>query len=334
MLWDCIFRLLLAGVLGGVIGWDREYRAKEAGLRTHFLVALGSALIMIVSQYGFADVLAKPGYGLDPSRVAAQVVSGIGFIGAGTILIQKQFVRGLTTAAGLWATSGIGLAVGGGMYWIGVFAMILTLIGLEFLTIIFKNVGEHSSLLVFATTDKENLNEDITEAEEEIAAEEEEAKTAAADDEIEKLQAENRQLKEEFLRAYADAENTKKRCAQEIEKNNKYAISSFAKDLLTVADNLHRAIDAIGKDNSENCEALRKGVELTENELTKVFNKFGIKKMEIMDTVFDPNFHQVIQEVEDKEKPNGTIIAELQTGYMLNDRILREAMVVVTKGGK
>lgn len=61
MLWDCIFRLLLAGVLGGVIGWDREYRAKEAGLRTHFLVALGSALIMIVSQYGFADVLAKPG---------------------------------------------------------------------------------------------------------------------------------------------------------------------------------------------------------------------------------------------------------------------------------
>ena len=157
MLWDCIFRLLLAGVLGGVIGWDREYRAKEAGLRTHFLVALGSAVIMIVSQYGFADVLAKPGYGLDPSRVAAQVVSGIGFIGAGTILIQKQFVRGLTTAAGLWATSGIGLAVGGGMYWIGVFAMILTLIGLEFLTIIFKNVGEHSSLLVFATTDKENL---------------------------------------------------------------------------------------------------------------------------------------------------------------------------------
>ena len=104
--------------------------------------------------------------------------------------------------------------------------------------------------------DKENLNEDITEAEEEIAAEEEEAKTAAADDEIEKLQAENRQLKEEFLRAYADAENTKKRCAQEIEKNNKYAISSFAKDLLTVADNLHRAIDAIGKDRKRTHQSL------------------------------------------------------------------------------
>lgn len=157
MLWDFILRLIVAGLLGGVIGWDREYRAKEAGLRTHFLVALGSALIMIVSQYGFADVLGKEGVGLDPSRVAAQVVSGIGFIGAGTILIQKQFVRGLTTAAGLWATSGIGLAVGSGLYWLGVCAMILTLIGLEFLTLLFKNVGEHSSLLVFSTTDKENL---------------------------------------------------------------------------------------------------------------------------------------------------------------------------------
>ena len=157
MFWDFILRLVVAGLFGGVIGWDREYRAKEAGLRTHFLVALGSALIMIVSQHAFADVLGKEGISLDPSRVAAQVVSGIGFIGAGTILIQKQFVRGLTTAAGLWATSGIGLAVGGGMYWIGVCAMVLTLIGLEFLTVVLKNVGEHSSLLVYSTHDPENL---------------------------------------------------------------------------------------------------------------------------------------------------------------------------------
>lgn len=157
MYWDYALRLLVAGLLGGVIGWDREYRAKEAGLRTHFLVALGSALIMLVSQHGFGDVLGKEGFRIDPGRIAAQVVSGIGFIGAGTILIQKQFVRGLTTAAGLWATSGIGLAVGGGMYGIGICAMILTLIGLEFLTVIFKNVGEHNSLLVFSTTDKENL---------------------------------------------------------------------------------------------------------------------------------------------------------------------------------
>lgn len=151
---------------------------------------------------------------------------------------------------------------------------------------------------------------------------------------IDVLQAEIQKLREDYLRAFAEAENTKRRCAQEIEKNNKYAISSFAKNLLSVADNLHRAIEAVNKDQSQpDCEALLKGVELTEAELMKVFNKFGITKLESLGQVFDPNFHQVIQEVEDTSKPSGTIIAELQTGYLLNDRILREAMVVVTKGG-
>ena len=102
MMWDFILRLFVAGILGAVVGLDREYRAKEAGYRTHFLVSLGSALIMVVSQYGFQDVILENSVSLDPSRVAAQVVSGIGFIGAGTIIIQKQFVRGLTTAAGIW----------------------------------------------------------------------------------------------------------------------------------------------------------------------------------------------------------------------------------------
>ena len=105
MMWDFILRLFVAGILGAVVGLDREYRAKEAGYRTHFLVSLGSALIMVVSQYGFQDVILENSVSLDPSRVAAQVVSGIGFIGAGTIIIQKQFVRGLTTAAGIWATA-------------------------------------------------------------------------------------------------------------------------------------------------------------------------------------------------------------------------------------
>lgn len=84
MTWDFILRLFVAGALGAVIGLDREYRAKEAGYRTHFLVSLGSALIMIVSQYGFMEIIKIEGIDLDPSRVAAQVVSGIGFIGAGT----------------------------------------------------------------------------------------------------------------------------------------------------------------------------------------------------------------------------------------------------------
>lgn len=156
-------------------------------------------------------------------------------------------------------------------------------------------------------------------------------------EELEQLKEENKKLKEDYLRAYADAENTKRRCTQEIEKNNKYAISNFAKSLLSVADNLDRALKSIPEDKKDDCEHLKNlltGVEMTQRELDKVFEKFGIKKMDIIGTKFDPNYHQVIQEVEDKEKPNGTIIRELQSGYMINDRILREAMVVVSKGGK
>lgn len=179
-------------------------------------------------------------------------------------------------------------------------------------------------------TPETELEQDIEANEEAALPEEEEAV------DLEFLKAENQRLKEDFLRAYADAENIKKRCAQEIEKNNKYAISSFAKSLLSVADNLHRAIEAIPADKKAGCaeaQGLLKGVELTEAELMKVFDKFGVHKMEILNTVFDPNYHQVIQEVEDPDKPAGTIVSELQTGYMINDRILREAMVIVTKGG-
>ena len=108
MSWIYILRLCVAGVCGTVIGLDREYRVKDAGFRTHFLVAVGSALMMIVSQYGFDEFVARyDGLRFDPSRIAAQVVSGIGFIGAGTIILHRQLVRGLTTAASLWATGGI-----------------------------------------------------------------------------------------------------------------------------------------------------------------------------------------------------------------------------------
>ena len=155
---EFILRLLLAGIMGAVIGLDREYRAKEAGYRTHFLVSLGSALIMIVSQHGFGEILDTPNVNLDPSRIASQVVTGIGFIGAGTIILHKQIVRGLTTAAGIWATSGIGLAIGAGMYTLGISATILTLIGLEVLSFLFKSVGMKSSAVEFSTESKETLN--------------------------------------------------------------------------------------------------------------------------------------------------------------------------------
>lgn len=156
---EFILRLFIAGILGSIIGLDREYRAKEAGYRTHFLVSLGSALIMIVSQHGFSEILDTPGVNLDPSRIASQVVTGIGFIGAGTIILHKQIVRGLTTAAGIWATSGIGLAIGAGMYELGISATVLTLIGLEVLSFLFKSIGMKSSVVEFSTNNKETLNQ-------------------------------------------------------------------------------------------------------------------------------------------------------------------------------
>ena len=150
-------------------------------------------------------------------------------------------------------------------------------------------------------------------------------------EEMEKLIAENAKLKDDYLRAYADLENTKKRCALDMEKQSKYAISAFAKELLVVADNLHRALAATENDDLEQLQQFKKGVELTEAELMKVLNKFGITKMETIGNVFDPAFHQVVQEIDDKTKPAGTIVAELQTGYMINGRLLREAMVVVSR---
>ena len=123
--WVLIFRLVAAGLMGGVIGLEREFRAKEAGVRTHFVVALGSALFMIISEFAFGDKQH------DAARVAAQVVSGIGFIGAGVIIFQKNVVRGVTTAAGLWVAAAIGLACGDGMYPVAIAATLLTVACLE-----------------------------------------------------------------------------------------------------------------------------------------------------------------------------------------------------------
>ena len=126
-----ITRIVIAGLLGGIIGAEREFRAKIAGTRTHLLVAVGAALMMIVSRYGF------DGQG-DPGRVAAQIVSGIGFIGAGAIMVNKHAVHGLTTAAGIWVAAGIGMAVASGMYAIGVATTVISLIGLEVFGWIFR----------------------------------------------------------------------------------------------------------------------------------------------------------------------------------------------------
>jgi putative Mg2+ transporter-C (MgtC) family protein len=114
---DTVLRLGLATLLGALVGLERERLERAAGLRTHAIVSLGSALMMVVSIYGFSDGLGSdPRVGLDVSRVAAQVVSGIGFLGAGVIIFRKSVVRGLTTAASVWAVAGLGLACGGGLF--------------------------------------------------------------------------------------------------------------------------------------------------------------------------------------------------------------------------
>ncbi|MCO5261105.1 MAG: MgtC/SapB family protein [Crocinitomicaceae bacterium] len=126
---EILIRLVLASVFGALIGLERERKNWAAGLRTHMMVSVGSCLIMLVSSFGFSDILGTAHVELDPSRIAAQVVSGIGFIGAGTILFQKQgTIRGLTTAAGLWTVAAIGLATGGGMYFAAGATTIIALI--------------------------------------------------------------------------------------------------------------------------------------------------------------------------------------------------------------
>lgn len=112
---EYVLRILVACICGIIIGYERENRNKEAGIRTHAIVALGAALIMVVSKYGFGDIVEY-----DASRVAAQIVSGIGFLGAGVIFVRNNAVSGLTTAAGIWATSGVGMAIGSGLYFVGI----------------------------------------------------------------------------------------------------------------------------------------------------------------------------------------------------------------------
>ncbi|WP_024816426.1 MgtC/SapB family protein [Methylopila sp. 73B] len=122
---ELIARLAAAAVAGSVVGIERERLLWAAGLRTHMLVCVGSCLAMIVSAYGFDDVLSQSHVSFDPSRVAAQVISGVSFLGAGTILLRGEVVRGLTTAASLWGVAAVGLAIGGGLYVAGTAATVI-----------------------------------------------------------------------------------------------------------------------------------------------------------------------------------------------------------------
>lgn len=146
MAWEYVLTIFVGAILGGAIGFEREYRSKEAGFRTHFLVGLGSALFMVLSLHGFDDIETQAGVIIqrDPARMAAQVVSGIGFIGAGTIIFRKNVVKGLTTAAGLWVTSAIGMAAGVGMYGVAVAATVMVIVCLEGMNFLHHRIFNHT----------------------------------------------------------------------------------------------------------------------------------------------------------------------------------------------
>ena len=151
--WDFILRLLLAGIMGGLIGLEREMRAKGAGIRTHFIVALGSALFMIISIFAFEGTDK-----FDSSRVAAGVVSGIGFIGGGVIIFQRNVIRGITTAAGMWVAAAIGLACGAAMYPLAAAATLITLLVLELLHFFHLRYGEKLVEMTLSSKDKDLLS--------------------------------------------------------------------------------------------------------------------------------------------------------------------------------
>ncbi len=162
------------------------------------------------------------------------------------------------------------------------------------------------------------------------------AEAPAAESRIAELESEVAGLKDQLLRALAETENVRRRAQREREDTAKFAISSFAKDLLAVGDNLRRAVDAVpanARESDELLNTLMIGVEATERQLAAAFDRAGIKKMEPLGEPFDPNFHQVMFEIENTGKPGGTIVQVLQDGYTLHGRLLREAMVGVAKRG-
>ena len=154
---DLIVRLLVAAVFGALIGYERELRAKGAGIRTHVLVAIGASLFMIISQFGFPDAVK-----FDAARIAAGVVGGLGFLGGGIIMKTKSHVSGLTTAAGIWVTGAIGLASGAGMYEVALTCEVVVLICLELLNYYTVRLGDKEFTVVLSSASQRALTEVVT----------------------------------------------------------------------------------------------------------------------------------------------------------------------------
>ncbi|MBI2242375.1 MAG: nucleotide exchange factor GrpE [Magnetospirillum gryphiswaldense] len=153
---------------------------------------------------------------------------------------------------------------------------------------------------------------------------------------IAELEAEVAKLKSEVLYARADTENVRRRLEQQAEDRAKFAVSNFAKDVLGIADNLRRALDAVpatAREGNDIANTLTVGVEMTERELLTTMERYGIKLIQAMGERFDPNLHQAMMEVEDPTQPTGTVVMVMQQGYVLHERLLRPALVGVSKGG-
>ncbi len=153
--WEYMLRLVVACLCGACVGFERSRRFKDAGVRTHVMVTLGAALIMVVSKYGFQDIPALEMMKVDASRVASNVVTGVGFLGAGVIFFKGTSIKGLTTAAGIWTTAGIGLALGSGMYFVGIMSAVIMIIAQFFLHRVLKSVDSYSTSEMSVTLDNE-----------------------------------------------------------------------------------------------------------------------------------------------------------------------------------
>jgi putative Mg2+ transporter-C (MgtC) family protein len=158
---ELFIRLLFAGFCGGIIGLERSIRRKDAGIKTHIILALGAALFMIVSQYGFADLDLSEQYRADASRIASNIVTGVSFLCAGVIFVRGASVKGLTTATGIWTCAGIGMAAGAGMYTITLFATVLILIIHLLLANISAKIETHYSVDIDIELSKEVQIQDV-----------------------------------------------------------------------------------------------------------------------------------------------------------------------------
>jgi|TARA_E500000178_G_scaffold299576_1_gene307350 molecular chaperone GrpE len=186
-----------------------------------------------------------------------------------------------------------------------------------------------------ADTPDEPTAAPIADADPELGGQENDAAVAAEATDDDSLAAENAKLKDQLLRALAELENVRKRAEREKEQTRKFGIADFARDLLSVSDNLRRALDAAPQDRTQIDEALGNlitGVEMTEKELLSAFEKHGIRKLQPLGEVFDYNFHQAMFEVESNDHGAGIVMQVLQVGYAIGDRLLRPAMVGVSKG--